>query len=96
MDDYFEDLGLVLSDRGTMAWGHRHGALRWAPRWVRKSIITVWNFVACRIVGHFIIDYREIEKAIGEKVKDGRISCTNCCKEFTVAEYERYRQKHPQ
>lgn len=66
MSDEFSRMGLVLH-KGKLSWGLRHGRLRWAPLSVRRTIVTVWNWVACRLIGHDIV--------FGV--------CTDCCKKLT-------------
>ena len=45
-----------------------HG--RWLPWWVKRASVCVWNFMACRVVGHEWFD--DI---------DG-VYCANCSKEL--------------
>jgi hypothetical protein len=49
--DFLSDMGLCISG-GAMVYGWGHGALRWAPEWVKHSICHVWNRVHCAFVGH--------------------------------------------
>ena len=58
-----------------MVYGHEHGALRWAPLWVRHSICHVWNKVHCAFAGHDRFGY----EAYTEHVIPGRPVCSNCC-----------------
>jgi hypothetical protein len=62
----------------SLAWGFRHGALRWAPYWVRLTILVVWNHITCRLFGHDIF---------GPIIEDGHVLhgkvCVNCSKKYT-------------
>lgn len=95
--DSFDTMGVVLSSRGVLVYGHGFGHFRWAPRWVRDSIVKTWNFLVCGIfVEHFIIDYRDVEREVKVRLKpeDRRIVCTQCCKLFSIEEYEEYLRLH--
>lgn len=47
----FSSMGLTRSGH-TLLWGFSHGHLRWTPHWFRQTIITIWNWSACRVYGH--------------------------------------------
>lgn len=70
---FLDDMGLVVSD-GAMLYGHEHGALRWAPSWVKHTICGVWNKVHCAIVGHDRLGY----DAYTEHVIPGPPVCSYC------------------
>lgn len=93
MTDDLDAMGLIFHKH--MTWGFTHGHLRWAPYWVRRLICNVWNFVSCRLFGHFIIDEFELEKHldVNNKMTNPRIICTHCCKTFTREEYNRLEAK---
>jgi hypothetical protein len=89
VQDDFDTNGIVR-DGHHLLWGHRHGALRWAPHGVRKVIVTVWNHTACLFLGHHIIGPFE-----DKPDEEGRVlhvegyrpgyypkTCTACCKRW--------------
>jgi len=82
---------------GLVRHGHRllfakKGFLWWAPYPVKSAISKVWNSIACWRYGHDILDYRTLGPDID--VQDmNRVVCTDCCKEFTRAEYDLYRRR---
>lgn len=90
--DDFDKMGLVIGRSARMYWGYQHGHLRWAPRWVRNIICTVWNWVVCHLSKHDILDQRNYEEEI--RPRRPEIVCTTCCKRFTPEEYQAYRLKH--
>jgi hypothetical protein len=73
---WMDDMGLVLSGHA-MLWGYKHGALRWTPHWFRHMIVTLWNYVSCRLFGHDVF---------GPIIEDGHVLhdkvCVNCSKKY--------------
>src|ERR1700677_2304528 len=57
-----------------------HGALQWAPMWVKHFVVTVWNRVNCLINGHDAIGV-ELYK---HYATSGRPSCINCMAELKI------------
>ena len=76
LDRYFDDMGIVLWGH-SLVWGHKSGWLRWAPKFVRSTIVRIFNHITCFIFGHSIF---------GPIYEDGvcimRKVCTSCCKEW--------------
>ena len=74
--DWMNDMGLTLHHH-SLAWGMNHGALRWAPHWFRHMIVTVWNWISCRLFGHDVF---------GPIIEDGQVLhdkvCVNCSKKY--------------
>ena len=44
--------GLVFIGNHKLGWGWRHGVMRFAPDWFNKTLIAVYNPIACMIWGH--------------------------------------------
>ena len=41
-----------MGDRGSILYGHDHGALQWAPMWFKHTIVNIWNTIICKVRGH--------------------------------------------
>ena len=76
---FLDDMGLCVSD-GAMMYGHEHGALRWAPEWVKHTICNVWNKVHCAIKGHDQLGY----EAFIQHVIPGPPVCSFCCARLKI------------
>jgi hypothetical protein len=46
-------MGLARVSKHHLGWGWGHGALLNWPKWVKNIIVAVWNFIACRVYGHY-------------------------------------------
>ena len=68
----FEDMGLAVWGH-SLVYGWKHGRLRWAPMWVKRLIVAIWNPIACRVWGHDVF---------GPFEKGDKAVCVNCCKKF--------------
>jgi hypothetical protein len=52
-DDFWGDAGFgIVRSRRHLAYGGGHGALLWAPPWVKTTIIVAWNWIVCHTIGH--------------------------------------------
>lgn len=76
---FLDDMGLCLSE-GAMVYGMEHGALRWAPEWVKHTICRVWNNVHCAVVGHNSFGY----DAYKDHVIPGPPTCSYCCARLKI------------
>ena len=47
-----ESLGVSFGNPYKLAWGRRHGHLRWVPYRIKTFIVSGWNVMACLILGH--------------------------------------------
>ena len=74
-----EDMGLCFSE-GAMVYGVGHGALRWAPEWVKHTVCKVWNKTHCFIKGHNQFGY----DAYTEHVIPGPPTCSHCCARLKI------------
>jgi hypothetical protein len=75
-----DDMGLVFIGNGAMGYGMEHGALRWAPDWVKRAICRVWNKVHCAYAGHDQFGY----EAYTSHVIFGAPVCINCCSKLKI------------
>jgi hypothetical protein len=73
-----DEVGLVLSGKH-LAYGWKRGWLQWAPSCVRKTIIDVWNPVACCIWGH--APFGPLVEEDGTVIQHD-VVCTHCCKHW--------------
>lgn len=60
-----------------LLFGHKHGALLWAPGWAQYALVAVWNRVACFLFGH---DIEGPFYALGRKVVPR--FCSSCTREW--------------
>lgn len=66
----FENLGLCLS-RKKLAWTSK-GFGWWMPSFVTRTIIAIWNFIACIIFGHYFFpDFDSKKGGVWKKDKNG-------------------------
>jgi hypothetical protein len=49
-----ERFGLTMH-RGRLLYGLGHGALLWAPWWLKDVICSAWNWLVCHAYGHDIL-----------------------------------------
>jgi len=77
---FFDDMGLCFVGGWAMGYGHEHGALRWAPSWVKHSICHVWNKVHCFLAGHDSFGY----EAYKHHAVPGAPVCSNCCARLKI------------
>lgn len=72
-------MGLCLHE-GALTYGLEHGALRWAPMWLKRAIVRLWNPINCMMRGH--------DKSLLELYKAGYLpevpTCCNCGTELMV------------
>ena len=76
---FLKDMGLTISG-GAMAYGWNHGALRWAPEWVKRSICTAWNAAHCAVAGHDPLAYT----AYTSHTIPGPPVCFSCCARLKI------------
>ncbi len=77
-------MGLTFYDGHALAYGHEHGALMWAPEWVKHAIVAVWNSIFCMIHGHdtMLVDLYKV--LVEENPDEEPPSCSRCCSELPV------------
>jgi hypothetical protein len=52
-----------------LAYGIHHGFGVWLPDWARHTIVHVWNWTSCLILGH---------SDLVQDHKDGAVECSAC------------------
>jgi len=86
---YFDEMGLCISSRKKLAYTVGGCGSNWLPRCVQKFIVKIWNYVACKIWGHFWFpDFDQKNGGVWKKNKKGVLQpvgytyevCCDCCK----------------
>ena len=70
----FDTMGIVMGERGSLLYGHDHGALQWAPMWFKHAIVHVWNIFICMFKGHDPLG----EAMYTHHAVPGPPTCINC------------------
>lgn len=78
-----EDIDGIRLDQKHFVWCRGHGHLRWAPHWLKRAIVAVWNRIACAAFGHVVFGPWE-ETDDGWNARRVPVTCMHCSKTWPI------------